>query len=176
VQLSHFQNFLVILSFIHFFNMSNSVIECFCSLCYILCVETFHDDDIHDGLDYLTYKFTGSKDIYNGFADREMGCIDHIDYFSLCLIDDDRIVMKLVKTYLNYVIGAKLSEGYIVILLSRLSVSTYLSVLHYQSFLGTSHFLPSAIFHPQSFYIVSHFAPPVTLHCKPFYSLSYFTL
>jgi hypothetical protein len=52
-------------------------------------VERFYDDDIQDGLDYLTYDFTGSEDIYNGFVDREMSCTDHIDYFSLCLMDDD---------------------------------------------------------------------------------------
>jgi hypothetical protein len=52
-------------------------------------VERFYDDDIQDGLDYLTYDFTGSEDIYNGFADREMSCTDHTDYFSLCLMDDD---------------------------------------------------------------------------------------
>jgi hypothetical protein len=97
-------------------------------------------------LEYLTYEFTGSKDNYNGFADREMGYTDHIDYFSLFLMDEDRIVRKLVKTYLDVIIGTKLSEGYRVILPSRLSVSTYLSVLHYQSFLSTSQFTPSAIF------------------------------
>jgi hypothetical protein len=52
--------------------MSNFILECYCSLCYILCEERFDDDDIHDGLEYLTYEFTGSKDIYSGFADREM--------------------------------------------------------------------------------------------------------
>jgi hypothetical protein len=134
-------------------------------------------------LEYLTYEFTGSKDIYNGFADREMGCTDHIDYFSPCPMDDDRIVRKLVKTCLDVVIGTELSEGYIVILSSHLSVSTYLSILHYRSFLGTSqftpsaifhlsHFLPSAILHPQPSYIVSHFIHLVILHCKLFYNLS----
>jgi hypothetical protein len=72
MQLSHFHNFSVILSFIHFFKMSNSVVECFCSHCYIQCVDKFHDDDIQDGLDYLTYDFTRSEDIYNRFADKEM--------------------------------------------------------------------------------------------------------
>jgi hypothetical protein len=91
VQVSDFYNFLVILSFIHFFKMSNSIFKCLCSLCYIKCEERFYDDDIHDGLGYLTYDFTGSKVIYNGFADREMECTDHIDYFSLCLMDDDRV-------------------------------------------------------------------------------------
>jgi hypothetical protein len=94
-------------------------------------VERFHDDDIHDDLDYLTYDFTGSKDIYNGFANREMRYTDHINYFSLCLMDDDGIVRKLLKTYLDCVIGFELSEGYRVILPSRLSVSSYLNVLHY---------------------------------------------
>jgi hypothetical protein len=74
--------------------VSNSVFECFCILCYILCEERFHDGDIHDSLEYLTYEFTKGKDIYNRFAGREMGCTDHIDYFSLCLMDDDRIVGK----------------------------------------------------------------------------------
>jgi hypothetical protein len=164
----------------------------FCSLCYIQCVERFHDDDIQYDLDYLIYDFTRSEDIYNGFANREMGCTDHIDYFSLCLMDDDQIVRKLLKTYLDCVIGSELSEGYKVILPSRLSMSIYQSVLHYQSFLGTSHFLPSAIFHPlpfftisyftppvillpQSLYIVIHFAPPATLQCKPFYNISNIT-
>jgi hypothetical protein len=82
----------------------------FCGLCYIQCLERFHDDDIHDCLDYLTYDFTGSEDIYNGFADRELGCTDHIDYFSLCLMDYDRIIRKSLKTYLDCVIGSKLSE------------------------------------------------------------------
>jgi hypothetical protein len=125
----------------------------FCSLCYIQCVERFRDDNIHDSLDYLTYDFTGSEDIYNGFADKEMGCNDHIDYFSLRLMDDDRIVRKLLKTYRDCVIGSELSKGYKVMLSSRLSVSTYLSILHYQSFLGTSYFSPSAIF------TLSHFHP-----------------
>jgi hypothetical protein len=164
VQLSHFHNFSVILSFIHFFKMSNSIFECFFSLCYIKCEERFHDDDIHDGLGYVTYEFTWSKDIYNGFADREMECTDHIDYFSLYLMDDDRVVMKLMKTYLDVVIGIDLLEGYIVILLSHLSVSTYLCVLHYQSFLGTSQFTPSAIF-PQSFHILIHFTLSAIIHC-----------
>jgi hypothetical protein len=164
MQLSHFHNFSVILSFIHFFKMSNSVVECFCSLCYFQCVERFHDDNIQDGLSYLTYDFIRSEDIYNGFADREMGCTDHIDYFLLCLMDDNQIVRKSLKTYLDCVIGSELSEGYKVILPSRLSVSTYLSVLHYQSFLGTSHF------HPQSFFTLSHFHP------QSFYSLCHYTL
>jgi hypothetical protein len=111
--------------------MSNSIVKCFCSLCYIRCEEWFHDNDIHDGLEYLIDKFTGSKEIYNGFADREMGCTNHIYYFSLCLMDDDQIVRKSLKTYLDVVIGTELSEGYRVILPSCLSVSTYLSVLHY---------------------------------------------
>jgi hypothetical protein len=123
-----------------------------------------------DGLEYLTYEFTGSKDIYNVFADREMGYTDHIDYFSLFLMDEDRIVRKLVKTYLDVIIGTKLSEGYRVILPSRLWVSTYLSVLHYQSFLSTSQFTPSAIFYlshffPQSFHTLSHFTPSAIIHC-----------
>jgi hypothetical protein len=133
-------------------------------------------------LNYLTYDFTESEDIYIGFADREMGCTDHIDYFSLCLIDDDRIVRKSMKTYLDIVLGTELSEGYRVILSSRLSVSTYLSVLDYQSFLGTSqftpstifsltHFTPSPILHPQSSYIVSHFIHSVILHYKSFHNL-----
>jgi hypothetical protein len=119
-------------------------------------VERFHDDDIQDGLEYLTYGFTGSKDIYNGFADREMGCTHHIDYFSICLMDDDQIVRKS---------GAELSEGYRVILLSRVSVSTYLSVLYYQALLGTRQFTPLAIFHPRSFCTLSHFTPSLILHC-----------
>jgi hypothetical protein len=90
----------------------------------------FHDDDIEDGLGYLTYEFTGSKDIYNGFADKEIECTNHIDYFSLYPMDDDRVVRKSMKTYLDVVIGTDLSEGYRVILSSHLSVSTYLSVLH----------------------------------------------
>jgi hypothetical protein len=118
--------------------MSNSVFECFCSHCYIQCEERFHDNDIQDGLEYQTYEFAGNKDSYNGFADREMGCTDHIDYFTLCLIDDDQIVKKSVNTYLEIIIGTELLEGYRVILPSHLSVSTYLSVLYYQSFLGIS--------------------------------------
>jgi hypothetical protein len=110
--------------------MSNFIFECFCNLCYIKYEERFHDDDIHDGLGYLTYDFTRSKDIYNEFADREMGCTDHIDYFSFCLMDDDRVVRKSMKTYLDVVIGTDLSEGNKVILPSHLSVSTYLSVLY----------------------------------------------
>jgi hypothetical protein len=118
----------------------------------------FHDDDIQDGLDYLTYDFTRSEDIYNGFANREMGCTDHIDYFTLCLMGDDQIVRKSLKTYLDCVIGSELLEGYRVILSLHLLVSTYLSVLHYQSFLGTSHFLPSAIF------TLSHYTLLAILH------------
>jgi hypothetical protein len=97
--------------------------------------------------------------MYNGFADREMGCTDHIDYFLICLMDDHQIVRKSFKTYLDVVIGTKLSEGYRVILPSHLSVSTYLSVLHYQSFLGISQFTHSAIIHPQSFFTPKHFTP-----------------
>jgi hypothetical protein len=137
----------------------------FCSLCYIKCEERFHDDDIQDGLEYLTYEFTGSKDMYNGFADREMGCTGHIDYFLICLMDDDQIVRKSLKTYLDVVIATELSEGYRVILTSRLSVSTYLSVLYYQSFLGTSQFTPSTIFHPKPFFTQRHFTPSVIIHC-----------
>jgi hypothetical protein len=86
-------------------------------------VERFHDDDIDDGMTNVTYEFIGSQDIYNGFAIREMGCKDHIYYFSLCLMDDDRTFRKS---------GAEMSEGYRVILWARLLVSIYLSVLYYQ--------------------------------------------
>jgi hypothetical protein len=71
------------------------------------------------------YEFIGSYDIYSGFADREMGCTDHIAYFSLCLMDDDRTFRTSI---------AKMLEGYRVILPDPLLVSTYLSVLHYHSF------------------------------------------
>jgi hypothetical protein len=138
VQLSHFTIYKSFLASFTCFKMCNSIVECFCSLCYIKCEERFHDDDIQDGMEYLTYKFTGSKDIYNGFVDREMGCTDHIDDFSICLMDDDRIVRKSSKTSLDVVTGTELSEGYRVILPSRVSVSTFLILLHYQSFLGTS--------------------------------------
>jgi hypothetical protein len=192
VQLSHFHNLSVISSFIHFFKMCSSIVECFCSLCYIKCEGRFHDDNIQDDMEYLTYEFTWSKDMYNGFADREMGCTDHNDYFSICVNDDKHIVKKLSKTYLDVVTGIELSKGYIVILSSCLLVSTFLSLLHYQSFLGTSQFTLSAIFHPQPFfycqllYIVSHFASQslysvnhfihsVILPRKPFYTLSHFT-
>jgi hypothetical protein len=160
VQLSHFHNLLVISSFIHFFyKMCNSIVECFCSLCYIKCEERFYDDDIQDGMEYLTYEFTGSKDIYNGFADREMGCADHIDYFSIYLMDDDHIVRKLLKTSLDVVTSTELLEGYKVILQSRVSVSTFLSLLHYKSFLGRSQFIPSIIF------TLNHFLPsPIFYH------------
>jgi hypothetical protein len=133
--------------------MCNSIVECFCSLCYIKCEERFHDNDIQDGMEYLIYEFTGSKDIYNGFVDKEMGCTDHIDYFSICLMDDDCIVRKSLKISLDVVIGTELSEGYRVILPSYLSVNTFLSLLHYQSFLGRSQFIPSSIF------TLSHFLP-----------------
>jgi hypothetical protein len=126
-----FLQFSAILSFIHFFKMSNFIVECFCSLCYIKCEERFHHDDIYDVLEYLTYDFTGSKDIYNGFTDGEMGCSNHIDYVSLCLIDDDWIFRKSMKTYLDVVTGIELSEGFRVVLPSRLSVSTFLSLLHF---------------------------------------------
>jgi hypothetical protein len=101
-------------------------------------VERFHDNDIDDGMADLTYEIIGSQYIYNGFANREMGCTDPINYLSLCLMDDDRTFKKF---------GAEMSEGYRVILSARLSVSTYLSVLYYQSFLVISHFTPSVIIH-----------------------------
>jgi hypothetical protein len=103
--------------------------------------------------------------MYSGFADREMGCTDHNDYFSICLVDDDRIVRKSLRTCLDVVIGTELSEWYSVILSSHLSVSTYLSVSHYQSFLGTSQFTPSAIIHPQPFFTLRHFTPSVITYC-----------
>jgi hypothetical protein len=89
--------------------MSNSTAKCFCSLCYIKSEERFHDDDIQDGLEYLTYEFSGSKGMYNGFADREMECTNYIDYFLICLMDDHQIVRKSFKTYLDVVIGTELS-------------------------------------------------------------------
>jgi hypothetical protein len=182
------QSFLVSFTF---FKMCNSIVDCFWSLCYIKCEERFHDDDIQDGIEYLTYEFTGSKDIYNGFVDRDIGCTDHIDYFSIYLMDDDRIVRKSVKTSLDVVTGTELSEGCRVILSSHVSVSTFLSLLHYWSFLCTSQFTPSAIFHaqpfftvnnytllailhPQSLYSVRHFIHLVILPRKPFYTLSHF--
>jgi hypothetical protein len=85
-------------------------------------VERFHDNDRDDGMADLTYEFIWSQDMYNGFADREMGCTKHIDYFSLCLMNDDQTFKKS---------GAEMSEGYRAILSVRLSVSTYLSVLFY---------------------------------------------
>jgi hypothetical protein len=36
------------------------------------------NNDIQDGLEYLTYEFTRSKDMCNGFAKREMGYTDVI--------------------------------------------------------------------------------------------------
>jgi hypothetical protein len=71
-------------------------------------------------------------------------------------------------------------------------VSTFLSLLHCQSFLGTSQFTPSGIFHPQSFFTISnytllailhpqslynvnHFIHLVILPRKPFYTFSHFT-
>jgi hypothetical protein len=90
--------------------MCNSIVGCFCSLYYIKCEERFHDDDIQDGMEYLIYEFTRSKDIFNGFADREMGCTNHIDYFSICLMDHDHIVRKSLKTSLDVVTGTELSE------------------------------------------------------------------
>ena len=88
-------------------------------------MERFHDVDIDDGMPGVTYAFTGSHDIYSGFADKEMGSTDHIDYFSLCLMDDDKTFRKS---------EAKKSEGYRVIMPTHVSVSTFLSILHYQSF------------------------------------------
>jgi hypothetical protein len=84
-------------------------------------------------------------------------------------MDDDWIVRKSLNTYLDYVIGSELSEGYRIILSSRLSVNTYLSVLHYQSFLGISHFSPTAIFtlthfHALSFFTLSHYTLLAILH------------
>jgi hypothetical protein len=161
--------------------MCNFIVECFCSLCYIKYEERFHDDDIHDGIimEYLIYEFIGRKNIYNGFADREMGCTDHIDYFSICLMDDDHIVRKSLKTFLDVVTSTELSEGYRVILPSHLSVSTFLSLLHYPPFLGRSQFIPSVIFtlnhfHPQPFFTVSNYTLLAILHPESLYSISYF--
>jgi hypothetical protein len=64
---------------------------------------------------------------------------------------------KSSKTYLYVVTGTELSEGHRVILPPFLLVSTFLSLLHYQSFLGTSQFTPSAIFHHQPFSTVSNY-------------------
>jgi hypothetical protein len=41
--------------------MCNSIVEYFCSLCYIKCEEMFHDDDIHDGMEYLIMNSLGAK-------------------------------------------------------------------------------------------------------------------
>jgi hypothetical protein len=71
--------------------------------------------------------------------------------------------------------GAEMSEGYRIILSGCLLVSTYLSVLHYQSFLGISQSIPSVILHTQSFLGISHFVPSVILHYKSFYTLSHIT-
>jgi hypothetical protein len=102
-----------------------------------------------------------------------MVCTDHIDYFSLCLMDDDRTFRKS---------GAKMSEGYIIILSARLSVSAYLSVIHYQLFYTISHFtytmshsIPLVILQTQIFLGMSHFVPLVILHRKPYFTLSHFT-
>jgi hypothetical protein len=93
-----------------------------------------------------------------------MGYTDHIDYFLIYLMDDDRIVKKSLKTSLDIVTGTELSEGYRVILLSRVSVSTFLILLHYQSFLGRSQFIPSVIFHPQPFFTISNYTLLAILH------------
>jgi hypothetical protein len=98
----------------------------------------------------VTYEFTKSHDIHSEFADREMGNTDHIDYFLLCLMDDDRTFRKSIT---------EKSKSYRVILLAHLSVSTYLSVLHYQSFFVISHFILSVILHHKSFYTIRHFTP-----------------
>jgi hypothetical protein len=52
-----------IFSFSPFFKMCKYVVEYFCSLSYIRCVERFHDDVIDDGMADLTYEFLGSQDI-----------------------------------------------------------------------------------------------------------------
>jgi hypothetical protein len=64
---------------------------------------------------------------------------------------------KSSKTYLYVVTGTELLEGHRVILPPFLLVSTFLSLLHYQSFLGTSQFTPSTIFHHQPFSTVSNY-------------------
>jgi hypothetical protein len=46
-------------------------------------------------------------------------------------MDDDRIFRKSMKTNLDVVTGTELSEGFRVVLSSRLSVSTFLSLLHF---------------------------------------------
>jgi hypothetical protein len=87
-------------------------------------------------------------------------------------MDDDQIVRKAVKNYLDVIIGTKLSEGHKVILLPCLSVSTYMSVLHYQPFLGISQFTHSAIF--LSLFSHSQFTPSAIIHPQSVYIISYF--
>jgi len=88
-----------------------------CSICYITYFEIFYDDDLLDNVPGVLYSFKGIHDIFNGFADGEMGNSDEIDFFSLCLTDDDKTFRKSdsVRT-----------TGYRVVLPSCISVSTFL--------------------------------------------------
>ena len=57
--------------------------ETFCRFCYIQHFERFNDVDISEdpSISGLNYEFRGSHQIYSGFADKEMGSTDHIDFF-----------------------------------------------------------------------------------------------
>jgi len=88
-----------------------------CSICYITSFEIFHDDDLLDDVPGVIYSFKGIQDIFNGFADGEMGNSDQIDFFSLCLMDDDKTFRKS---------DSVMTAGFRVILPSCISVSTFI--------------------------------------------------
>jgi hypothetical protein len=79
-----------------------------------MSVEEKNARDVSSG-DFVgcSYSFKGAKEIYDGFADGEMGCSDHLDIFSLCLMADD-------KTYRSG------SESYRISLPTNFSVSSFL--------------------------------------------------
>jgi hypothetical protein len=68
----------------------------FCRFNYISFTEQFHQDDVKDvnDLPSITYSFKGWQSIKEGFDDKEMASSDHLDYFALCLMDDDKTLRK----------------------------------------------------------------------------------
>ena len=42
----------------------------------------------------IEYSFQGWDSIRQGFADNEMASNDHLDFFALCLMDDDKTFRK----------------------------------------------------------------------------------
>ena len=63
---------------------------------YIKYTEHYHEADVSgpDDLKFVTYAFRGANDIKEGFDDKMLGNSDHVDIFSVFMMNDDKTLRK----------------------------------------------------------------------------------